>query len=144
MSFNPYLDHELSIFVDPFFLGFERLNRVVESFNKTYVEQEKYPVYNVIRKDEDNYVVEIAVTGFSKDDIEITVNDQNLIIKGNLDKNDEPEFIHKGIATRAFTRTFGLGDYMEVTGAKLENGLLSISVERVVPEEKKPKIINIK
>lgn len=144
LGYNNYMGSDLDIFVDPFFLGFERLNRVVDSFHKTYNEQDKYPVYNVIRKDEDNYVVQVAVIGFDKEDIEITVNDQDLIIKGNAEKDEDTEFIHKGIATRAFTRTFALGEYMEITGAKLENGLLSITVERVIPEDKKPKTIKIK
>lgn len=143
-GYNNYMGSDLDIFVDPFFLGFERLNHVVNSFHKTYNEQNKYPVYNVIRRDEDNYVVQVAVTGFSKDDIEITVNDQDLVIKGNAEKDDSTEFIHKGIATRAFTRTFALGEYMEVTGAKVENGLLSVTVERIIPEDKKPKTIKIK
>jgi molecular chaperone IbpA len=144
LGYNNYMGSDLDIFVDPFFIGFERLNRVVDSFHKAYDQQDKYPVYNVIRKDEDNYIVQVAVTGFSKDDIEITVNDQDLIIKGSAEKDENTEFIHKGIATRAFTRTFALGDYMEVTGAKLENGLLSVTVERIIPEDKKPKTIKIK
>ena len=143
-GYNEHIGMDLDIFVDPFFIGFERLNNVVSSFHRTSHLEDKYPVYNVIRNDEDNYVVQVAVTGFSKENIEIVVNDQNLVIKGLSEKEESKEFIHKGIPTRTFTRTFALGDYMEVTGAKLENGLLSVSVERVIPEDKKPKTIKIK
>ena len=144
MTHNTYLDPELDFLADPFFIGFEHLNKVMRSFHNTYHNQANYPVYNVIRKDEDNYIVEIAVTGFSKDQVKVSVKDQNLIIEASSEKEESNQFIHKGIANRSFTRTFGLSEYMEVTDAKMENGLLSIFVERIVPEEKKPKSITIK
>ena len=86
----------------------------------------------------------LAVAGFSKDNINISIDNDSLIIKGELVEVTDAEVIHKGIAGRKFTRTFALGEYMEVTGAKLEDGLLTINITRIVPEEKKPKTIKIK
>jgi molecular chaperone IbpA len=126
-------------FNDPFFIGFgPNINTW-----KHVTKQESYPPYNVIKEDEDTYIVELALAGFSKSEIDVTVDNGNLIVKGEKEKNDK-EFQHKGIATRSFTRSFALGEYMEVTGAELDNGMLSITVERIVPEEKKPKTIKIK
>ena len=105
--------------------------------------QNNYPPYNVIKQDEDTYLVELALAGFNKSEINVTVDNGNLIVKGEKE-NKDVEFKHKGIATRSFTRSFALGEYMEVTGAEFENGMLSIIIERIVPEEKKPKSIDIK
>ena len=129
-----------AIFNDPFFIGFNRnLNRL----NHVYAENQSYPPYNVIKLDEDSYQVEIAIAGFDKKDIEVTVDNGTLIVKGNKEESDT-QFVHKGIATRKFTRSFALGEYMEVVGADFENGMLKINVDRIVPEEKKPKTIKIK
>lgn len=128
----------------PFYIGFGReLDRLSAIANKASTQA--YPPYNLIKIDEDNYQLSLAVAGFSKDDISITIEDSSLIIKGDLEKeSDDVTYVHKGIGTRKFTRSFALGEYMEVVGAEFENGLLHIDVERVVPEEKKPKQISIK
>jgi molecular chaperone IbpA len=128
-----------SIFNDPFFIGFEPN---INTWN-TVAKQENYPPYNVIKQDEDTYLVELALAGFDKSEISISVDNGNLIVKGEKEKK-EADFQHKGIATRSFTRSFALGEYMEVTNAESQNGMLSITVERIVPEEKKPKQITIK
>ena len=129
-----------NIFNDPFFLGFQP--NVNTWTNVTT--QNNYPPYNVIKEDDDTYIVEIALAGFDKSDLSITVDNSNLIVKGEKENKDDVEFTHKGIATRSFTRSFALGEFMEVTKAGFENGMLSVTVERIVPEEKKPKTIKIK
>jgi molecular chaperone IbpA len=86
----------------------------------------------------------IAVAGFSKNDIEVSVDNGSLVIKGEIVEVTDAEVVHKGIASRKFTRSFALGEYMEVTGAELKDGMLHINVDRIVPEEKKPKPIKIK
>ena len=128
-----------NIFNDPFFIGFQPNLQTWAGFGQ----QETYPPYNVVKKDEDTYFVQLALAGFDKSDLDITVDKDTLTVKGERDK-DESEYQHKGIATRSFKRSFALGEYMEVTGAEFKNGMLSITVERIVPEDKKPKSIRIK
>ena len=132
----------MDLFKDPFFIGF---NRELERFGNLHkVNCQSYPPYDLLKLDEDNYVLSLAVAGFSKDNINISIDNDSLIIKGELVEVTDAEVIHKGIAGRKFTRTFALGEYMEVTGAKLEDGLLTINITRIVPEEKNPKTIKIK
>ena len=132
----------MDLFKDPFFIGF---NRELERFGNLHkVNSQSYPPYDLLKLDEDNYILSLAVAGFSKDNINISIDNDSLIIKGELVEVIDAEVIHKGIAGRKFTRTFALGEYMEVTGAKLEDGLLTINVTRLVPEEKKPKTIKVK
>ncbi len=132
----------MDLFKDPFFIGF---NRELERFGNLHkVNSQSYPPYDLLKLDEDNYILSLAVAGFSKDNINISIDNDSLIIKGELVEVTDAEVIHKGIAGRKFTRTFALGEYMEVTGAKLEDGLLTINVTRLVPEEKKPKTIKVK
>ena len=128
------------LFNDPFFIGFQP--NVTTWTNVT--SQNNYPPYNVIKQDEDTYMVELALAGFDKSDLSISVDNGNLIVKGDKESKDDVTFTHKGIATRSFTRSFALGEYMEVTDAEFENGMLSITIERIIPEEKKPKQIKIK
>ena len=129
-----------AIFNDPFFIGF---NHTLTKLNNVHSANQAYPPYNVIKLDEDSYQVEVAVAGFSKKDIDVSVDNGTLIIKGDKD-DDNAQFLHKGIATRKFTRSFALGEYMEVVGADFEDGMLRVYVDRIVPEEKKPKSIKIK
>jgi len=129
-------------FNDPFFIGF---SRDLERLNRLYsVNNSGYPPYNIERPDEDTYVVSIALAGFSKDDVEVSVDRNTLIIKGDNNSQDESEYVHKGIAARKFTRTFALGEYMEVTKANMEDGMLKVTVERIIPEDKLPKVIKIR
>lgn len=127
------------LFNDPFFIGFQPN---INSWTRVTT-QNNYPPYNVIKQDEDTYLVELALAGFNKSEINVTVDNGNLIVKGEKE-NKDVQFKHKGIATRSFTRSFALGEYMEVTEAEFENGMLSVIIERIVPEEKKPKSIDIK
>lgn len=134
------------LFKDPFFIGF---NREMERLSNVQLasRQVSYPPYDLVKLDDDNFKLSLAVAGFSKDDISVTVDNSTLIIKGDnsLENEEEKsEVLHKGIAARKFTRTFALGEFMEVTGAEMKDGMLHIDVERIVPEEKKPKEIAVK
>lgn len=134
----------LDLFQDPFFVGF---NRELERFKRVQTNSSGYPPYDLIKVDEDTYEIDIALAGFSKEDINVTVDNGSLIIKGDKQSstNDESSTtVYKGISSRKFTRIFALGEYMEVTSAELEDGLLTIKVERIVPEDKKPKQIEVK
>jgi len=105
-----------------------------------------YPPYNVIRISDDEYFMEFAVAGFKKSEISITTNNDALYIKGEKKdpvQDDHPAYIYKGIAARKFARSFKLPEYFEVTSAKSLDGILSIHLERNIPEEKKPKSIKI-
>ena len=101
-----------------------------------------YPPYNIYR-DKDTYVLELAVAGFAKEDITITVKELQLTVEGQLEASEQ-EPIHKGIATRDFKQDFVLAEYVVVKGAELKDGLLRITLEQELPEELQPKIIKIK
>ena len=126
-------------------VGFDRMfDRLFDEVN---VSTTNYPPYNIIKSDETNYSIEIAVAGFGKDDIEIETKENTLTVR-SVEKDselvDEKEYLHKGISARAFTRSFTIADDVVVKGASYENGLLIISLERIIPEEKQPRLIKIK
>jgi molecular chaperone IbpA len=102
-----------------------------------------YPPYNIERSDESNYRVTVAVAGFAEKDLNIEVRDGVLTVEGKRDQDNKTTYLHQGIAGRGFQRQFQLAEHMEVRGARLENGLLSVDLERVIPEEKKPRRITI-
>ncbi len=132
-----------SLFSDPFLIGFTREVDRLNSLSKTN-SSVAYPPYNVIKFDEDTYALDLAVAGFEKSEIDISVKDNTLFIKGEKESTeDDGEYVYRGIATRKFTRSFALGEYMEVAEATVKNGILSVYILRVVPEEKKPKQITI-
>jgi len=132
------------LFKDPFFIGFDRALDTW-SHAQTVSSATNYPPYNVIKVDEDNFVVELAVAGFSKTDIDVSTADGKLTVKGELSTEDnDSKFIHRGIAARKFTREWALGEYMEVKAAELKDGMLKIDIVRILPEEKKPKTIKVK
>ena len=132
----------MDLFNDPFFIGFNRDLGRLNSVHKTNTTS--YPPYDLIKLDQDTYRLSLAIAGFTKEDIDVTVDNGTLIIKGEIIHVTDAEVIHKGIASRKFIRSFALGEYMEVTGAELKDGMLHINVDRIVPEEKKPKAIKIK
>jgi molecular chaperone IbpA len=134
--------HAMDLFNDPFFIGFNRELSRLNTAHKTNLQS--YPPYDLIKLDQDTYRLSLAVAGFMKDNIDISVDNGTLIIKGEITEVTDAEVVHTGIAGRKFVRSFALGEYMEVTGAELKDGMLNISVDRVVPEEKKPKRIKIK
>lgn len=117
----------------PFLLGFERLDQMVERSAKAGTEG--YPPFNIEQSGETAYRITLAVAGFRDDDLSITVEDRQLIIRGRQGEGEEGRvFLHRGIAARAFQRSFVLADGVEVAGAALENGLLHIDLRRAVPE----------
>ena len=132
----------LDLFNDPFFIGFNRELGRLNTAHKT--NSQTYPPYDLLKLDEDTYRISLAVAGFSKEDIDLSVDNGTLVIKGEIVEVIDAEIVHKGIAGRKFTRTFALGEYMEVTGAEMKDGMLHINVDRVIPEDKKPKTIEIK
>jgi molecular chaperone IbpA len=131
-NLNPLLTRQV--------LGFEKLFDRLERLSKE--SQPSYPPYN-IRKDGDKIYVELAVAGLSKNDINIELVEGTLNISHESKVSDK-EYMHRGIAERDFRLQFTLAEYIEVKGAKLENGLLIIDLEKVIPEDKKPKTIKIK
>ena len=132
----------MDLFNDPFFIGF---NRELSRLNTAHkVNSQSYPPYDLLKLDEDTYRLSLAVAGFTKDDVNVSIDNGTLIIKGEIVEVTDAEVVHKGIAGRKFTRTFALGEYMEITGAEMKDGMLHIDINRIVPEDKKPKEIAIK
>jgi len=134
--------HAMDLFNDPFFIGFNRELGRLNTAHKT--NSQTYPPYDLLKLDEDTYRISLAIAGFSREDINISIDNGTLIIKGELVEVIDAEVVHKGIAGRKFVRSFALGEYMEVTGAEMKDGMLHINVDRVIPEDKKPKTIEIK
>lgn len=125
-------------------VGFDRLfNDLVD--NATKLETGGYPPYNIERLDENQYEITLAVAGFSEDELELEIVDRDLRITGSkdADSHESREFLHQGIAGRNFDRRFRLADHVQVRGAELKNGLLTITLEREIPEAKKPRKIEI-
>jgi len=140
---------------DRFFVGFDKVAEKMASVaDQAQTLAAKYPPYNLKKIDDNKYTIELAVAGFGKQDLEIEIVDDKLIIKGNThsgepaeqDSNGEwtwPQMIHQGLAMRPFTRTFTLSDNVEIRGASLLNGILKIVLEAIIPEHKKPKKVEI-
>lgn len=105
--------------------------------------QSNYPPYNIVKSDDDHYTIELAIAGFGQGDIDIQVKEGELIIKGEKSEDEESQYLHHGIGTRKFTRTFNLAEYVEVQSADVENGILKVALERNIPEAMKPKSIAI-
>lgn len=125
-------------------IGFDSL---FEQLNRTFANSKSdgnYPPHNVVKLDDTHYVIEVAVAGFNEDEIDVELKENVLTVKGEqAKKEDEIEYLHKGISARNFTRTFPLAEHIEVRGATVKNGILAIALEQVVPEEDKPKKIQI-
>ena len=117
----------------PYLLGFEQLDRLVERTQKTG--NDGYPPYNIEQKGESAYRITLAVAGFAEDDLAITIEDSQLVIRGKQSTEDDGRvYLHRGIAARQFQRSFVLADGVEVAGADLENGLLHVDLVRSEPE----------
>jgi molecular chaperone IbpA len=124
-------------------IGFDDL---FERLNQTFMNSKSdgnYPPHNIIKIDEDHFVLEVAVAGFTEAEVDVEMKNNNVTIKGEKDKKTEIEYLHKGISTRNFVRTFPLGEHIQVRGATVQNGILALALEREVPEEAKPKKIQI-
>jgi len=127
-------------------LGFERFFDDVERLLSMDVQKvtQSFPPHNIIKLDDTRYVVELAVAGFSKEEIEITAEDGTLTIKGEKkDKDLEVTYLHRGIGTRSFTKQLTIADTVEVKGAEFKDGILRVGLENVIPEHKKPRKIEI-
>ncbi len=123
-------------------IGFENINRLVDF--ATRGEGDAYPPYNIEKLGDDAYRISMAVAGFSQDELDITVQDNVLTIVGRADSDQASrEYLHRGIAKRAFERRFQLADTIKVTGAGYDAGLLNVELTRQVPEHKKPRKIEI-
>ena len=125
---------------DPFFIGFDRM---VDRMRTATPGQTNYPPYNIVKTDESNYAIELALAGFNDDEISIEVKDGVLTVEGRKDEDAKTEYLHKGISARHFSRTFTLADTIVVRDAEFVNGILTIGLENVIPEEKKPRKIEI-
>ena len=121
-------------------IGFDRLFDLLENAGQA---AENYPPFDLEKLDEDSYRITVAVAGFRSDEIEITAQQNQLLVSGRRSGNDEGQYIHRGIATRAFERRFALGDYVQVRGVDLRDGLLSIELVREIPEAMKPRKVEI-
>ena len=144
---------DLSIFntLRPFSIGFDDMFDQFESMlgNGGLTMQSNYPPYNIRKTAKDSYAIEVALAGFNKNDVEVEFEDNLLTVRTKqIDKSDEnsgnDEIIHKGISQRQFARSFTIADDVRVNDAQLKDGLLTISCERIIPEHKKKKLIEIK
>ncbi len=126
-------------------VGFDRLARMLNT-DARLEQGGGFPPYNIKASDEDKYEITMAVAGFSENDLQITSEQNRLIVSGNISteqEENEETYLYRGIATRSFERRFNLADLVRVTGARLDNGLLHIELEREIPEEMKPRSIQI-
>ncbi|MDO5622970.1 MAG: Hsp20 family protein [Paracoccus sp. (in: a-proteobacteria)] len=124
---------KMSLGTHPFLLGFDQIERLAERAAKG---AEGYPPYNIEHMPPDTFRITLAVAGFSDEDLAITTEDRQLVIRGRqAEPSGERVFLHRGIAARAFQRSFVLADGVDVTGAHLENGLLNIDLKRVQPQQ---------
>lgn len=130
-------------FLESWTVGFDRQFTLLEDLRKN-AKSVAYPPYNIKEIEEGvEYEIEMAVAGFTREDIKITIQDNSLKVEGGSKESKSDTYVHKGIAARTFLQTFALADYVEVKEATLENGILTISLIRELPVEKQPKIIEI-
>ena len=144
---------DLSIFnsLRPFSIGFDDMFDQFESMlgNGCMTMQSNYPPYNIRKTGKDNYSIEVALAGFNKKDVEVEFEDNILTVRTKQlnkseDQNVDGEIIHKGISQRQFARSFTIADDVKVNGAELKDGLLTIACERILPDHKKKRLIDIK
>jgi len=128
----------LSLFDSPMFLGFDHFEETFNRLRKSA--SEGYPPYNIEQTGENGLRITLAVAGFTMDDLEVEVENNQLIIRGQQEEDEERLYLHRGIAARQFSRSFVLADGIEVLGASIDNGLLHIEMERVQPESTARKI----
>ncbi len=123
-------------------VGFDRLFDMLEN-SAVAQNGENYPPFDLIRIDDNSYRIELAVAGFTRDNIDITAQQNVLIIRGNRPDEKGPDYVHRGIANRSFERRFALADHIQVHGADMKDGMLSIELVREIPEAMKPRRIEI-
>ncbi len=122
----------------PFTIGTDRLFHQLETLSSQ--QQQSYPPYNIVKKDDENFAIEIAVAGFGEEDLKVEKIKNELVVSGEI-KGSDDETIHKGIATRKFKRTWVLADDVEVSNPSVRNGILYIPMVKVIPEEDKPQVL---
>ena len=126
-------------------LGFDTM---FNDFEHRFANQLKdnYPPYNIVKHDDNSYEIEIAVTGFTKEEVTVEIDQNQLIVKGVRDKSGDvtAEFLHRGLAFRDFTRSWTLAEHMEVGEGTIKNGVLTIELKRIVPDALKPRVLKIK
>ncbi len=126
-------------------IGFDRMQHLIDTASRASSSAESYPPYNIIALGEDGYRITMAVAGFTEDDLEVTAKENTLVISGRIAEDDaEKNYLYLGIATRAFERTFQLAEHVRVTGASLNNGMLNVDLALELPEEMKPRKIEIR
>lgn len=130
---------------DPFFVGFDRIFDRMHAMNRSGNNASNYPPYNLINTGDDTYLIEIAVAGFSEEDFDIELHDGVLSISAEVETNaeDTKKYLHKGIAARSFKRDFTLADTIIVEDVSLKQGMLVVKLRNEIPEEKKPRKIQI-
>ena len=128
----------------PYAVGFDRIFDNLSRYAADNVQSTGFPPYNIRKEGDYNYVIELALAGFGKKDVEVEVADGTLTVRSIKENSKDDSTIYRGISYRKFERKFTMADDIIVTGAKLENGMLTVELERVVPEEKKPRLISVK
>ena len=126
----------------PFAIGFDRTLQLLERANQSPTNT-NYPPYNIVKHDAENFSIELAVAGFDKKDISISKEKEVLSIEGKQEGEDKQEYVHRGLASRSFKRTFTVADDIVVGDAKMKNGILEVRLQRIVPEQDKPQTIKI-
>ena len=125
-------------------IGFDRMARLLDSATRVDSAAHAYPPYNIEKTGEDAYRLTMAVAGFSRDEVDVTVHENSLLVTGKSQKEDENgRYLHRGIARRAFERRYSLADHINVVGASLADGMLHVDLVHEVPEEAKPRKIAI-
>ena len=121
-------------------VGFDRY------FTAPHHQNGNYPPHNIVKYDDTHYGIEVAVAGFTKEEVTVEVDQDQLTIRGVKNRSDENsvEYLHRGLAARDFEQTFTLAEYMIVSGAKVDNGMLQIDIQRIIPEALKPRRIEVK
>ena len=128
----------------PYTVGYDRIFDNLARYVDNNATSTGFPPYNIRKDGENNYVIEMALAGFGKKDIEVEVADGTLSIRSVKENVDDDSNLYRGIAYRNFERKFTIADDVMVNGAKLEDGMLNIALERVIPDEKKPRLITVK
>ena len=128
----------------PYAVGFDRIFDNLSRYTTDNVQSTGFPPYNIRKEGDYNYVIELALAGFGKEDIEVEVADGTLSVRSVKENSEDESTVYRGISSRRFDRKFTMADDIVVNGAKLENGMLTVELERVVPEEKKPRLIKVK
>ena len=125
------------------FIGFEPILDELERIHSSARNNNNsYPPHNIVKVDDENFIIELAVAGFSMDELTVEVKDSILLVKGEMDK-DEREFAYKGISSRKFEKSFRLSEFVVIDGADLVNGILVVKARVEVPEERRPRKIQI-